>query len=147
MSALPVRLAHQLDAQPEEGRWLIEGLWSSEAVGILGGEPKCCKSFLALDVAVAVASGKPCLRRFPTICRGRVLLFAAEDSPSVVRQRLTGIAAAAGVALEQLAHPRHRRPRPAPRYRSGSAPPGGDHSRSASRPLGPRSFRPTASHR
>jgi AAA domain-containing protein len=101
-AALPVRRAHQLDAQPEEGRWLIEGLWSAEAVGILGGEPKCCKSFLALDVAVAVASGKPCLRRFPTVHRGRVLLFAAEDSLTVVRQRLAGIAAAVDVPLEEL---------------------------------------------
>ena len=66
MTALPVRRAHELDAQPEEQRWLIEGLWSAEAVGILGGEPKCCKSFLALDMAVAVASGASCLRRFPT---------------------------------------------------------------------------------
>jgi hypothetical protein len=102
MTALPVRLAHQLDVRPEQQRWLIEGLWSAEAVGIVGGEPKCCKSFLALDIAVAVASGAPCLRRFPTSQRGRVLLFAAEDSPAVVRQRLTGIAAAAGLALESL---------------------------------------------
>ncbi len=102
MTALPVRLAHQLEARPEEERWLIEGLWSAEAVGIVGGEPKCCKSFLALDMAVAVASGTPCLRRFPTVQRGRVLLFAAEDSASVVRQRLAGIAAATGVALEAL---------------------------------------------
>jgi len=102
MTALPVRLAHELDASPEEQRWLIEGLWSAEAVGILGGEPKCCKSFLALDMAVAVASGAPCLRRFPTIRRGRVLLFAAEDSPAVVRQRLSGIAAAVGSPLEAL---------------------------------------------
>jgi hypothetical protein len=36
-----------------------------QAVGIVGGEPKCCKSFLALDLAVAVASGTACLRRFP----------------------------------------------------------------------------------
>ena len=36
-----------------------------EAVGILGGEPKCCKSFLALDLAVSVASGAPCLRQLP----------------------------------------------------------------------------------
>jgi hypothetical protein len=102
MTALPVRRAHELDACPEEQRWLIEGLWSAEAVGILGGEPKCCKSFLALDMAVAVASGAPCLRRFPTIQRGRVLLFAAEDSPSVVRQRLSGIAAAVGSPLDAL---------------------------------------------
>jgi hypothetical protein len=102
MTALPVRRAHELDAQPEEQRWLIEGLWSAEAVGILGGEPKCCKSFLALDMAVSVASGTPCLRRFPTVRRGRVLLFAAEDSPAVVRQRLSGIACAVGVPLDTL---------------------------------------------
>jgi len=42
MTALPVRLAHQLETRPEEQRWLIEGLWSAEAVGIVGGEPKCC---------------------------------------------------------------------------------------------------------
>ena len=102
MTALPVRLAHELDPCPEEQRWLIEGLWSAEAVGIVGGEPKCCKSFLALDIAVAVASGAPCLRRFPTPARGRVLLFAAEDSPAVVRQRLSGIATASGFALDAL---------------------------------------------
>lgn len=102
MTALPVCLAHALDIRPEEQRWLIEGLWSAEAVGIVGGEPKCCKSFLVLDMAVAVASGTPCLRRFPTSARGRVLLFAAEDSLPVVRQRLVGIAAASGFALGDL---------------------------------------------
>lgn len=102
MTALPVRLAHQLEIRPEEQRWLIEGLWSAEAVGIVGGEPKCCKSFLALDMAVAVASGTPCLGRFPTVRRGRVLLFAAEDSLAVVRQRLVGIAAATNTTLDAL---------------------------------------------
>jgi RecA-family ATPase len=102
MTALPVRRAHELEPCPEERRWLIEGLWCAEAVGIVGGEPKCCKSFLALDMVVSVASGAPCLRRFPTIQPGRVLLFAAEDSPSVVRQRLAGIATAAGFALDAL---------------------------------------------
>jgi hypothetical protein len=102
VTALPVRRAHELDACPEERRWLIEGLWAAEAVGILGGEPKCCKSFLALDMAVAVASGTPCLRRFAAVQQGRVLLFAAEDSPAVVRRRLSGIATAVGVPLESL---------------------------------------------
>ena len=85
MTPLPVRRAHELDVQPREHRWLIEDLWATEAVGIVGGEPKCCKSFLALDVAVAVASGAPCLRRFRPARTGRVLLFAAEDALHVVR--------------------------------------------------------------
>jgi len=38
----------------EEKPWLVEGLWMREAVGIIGGEPKCGKSFLALDLALAV---------------------------------------------------------------------------------------------
>jgi len=102
MTRLPVQPAHALAIQPPEERWLIEDLWAAEAVGIVGGEPKCCKSFLALDVAVAVASGAPCLRRFRPARTGRVLLFAAEDAPHVVRARLVGIARAAGVAFETL---------------------------------------------
>lgn len=102
MSALPVCKPHELDACPNERRWLIEGLWADQAVGIVGGEPKCCKSFLALDVAVAVASGAPCLRRYPVAQTGPVLLFAAEDALHVVRRRLEGIALAAGVVFEAL---------------------------------------------
>jgi hypothetical protein len=103
MSRLATRLAHQLTHCPEEHRWLVEGLWADQAVGILGGEPKCFKSFLALDLAVAVASAAPCLRRFPVVRRGPVLLFAAEDALHIVRARLEGIAQAAGVSFEQLA--------------------------------------------
>ena len=102
MSLLPVVPAHALAECPDERRWLIDGLWADQAVGIIGGEPKCCKSFLALDMAVAVASGAPCLRRFPVTQTGRVLLYAAEDALHVVRRRLVGICRAAGVALEAL---------------------------------------------
>ena len=92
---LPTLLAHQLAEHPLARRWLIDELWADEAVGIVGGEPKCCKSFLALDMAVSVAAGVPCLRRFAPVQTGRVLLFAAEDALHVVRQRLAGIALAA----------------------------------------------------
>jgi len=57
MTQLPVQPAWRLAEAPEQRRWLIEGLWSEEAVGIIGGEPKCGKSFLALDLAVAVDIG------------------------------------------------------------------------------------------
>ena len=102
MTALPVELAWRLAACPPERHWLIDGLWADQAVGIVGGEPKCCKSFLALDLAVAVAAGVPCLRRFPARGPGRVLLFAAEDALHVVRDRLEGICGAADVRLTDL---------------------------------------------
>ncbi len=99
---LPVVRAFELDAASVERRWLIEDLWAAEGVGIIGGEPKCCKSFLALDMAVAVASGSPCLRRFAVRSQGRVLLYAAEDAPHLVRRRLEGICRAAGAGFDDL---------------------------------------------
>jgi hypothetical protein len=99
---LPFLPAHRLAVKAEERRWLVEGLWADEAVGIVGGEPKCCKSFLALDMAVAVATGRPCLRHFDVPRAGRVLLFAAEDALHVVRQRLEGICRAAGTELAEV---------------------------------------------
>jgi AAA domain len=102
MTPLAVCRVQELTPDPETPRWLIEGLWTDQAVGIVGGEPKSGKSFLALELAVAVASGAPCLRRFRPAQTGRVLLFAAEDAVLLVRRRLEGIAHAAGVAFASL---------------------------------------------
>ena len=102
MNPLPVQRASQLECNGPQTHWLVEELWTDQAVGILGGEPKCCKSFLALDVAVSVASGAACLRQFPVRRSGPVLLFPAEDSLAVVRQRLEGIAAIAQVPFASL---------------------------------------------
>jgi RecA-family ATPase len=102
MTQLPVQPAWRLADRPEQQRWLVDGLWSDEAVGIIGGEPKCGKSFLALDLAVAVAAGIPCLRRFAVSRPGRVLLYPAEDALHIVRRRLDGICAAAGISLAAL---------------------------------------------
>jgi hypothetical protein len=101
-AGLPVSQASQLAGAGPQTQWLVEGLWTDQAVGILGGEPKCCKSFLALDLAVSVASGAAALRQFPVRRTGPVLLFPAEDSLAVVRQRLEGIAAAAHVPFDSL---------------------------------------------
>ena len=102
MRGLPVKRASELADEDDRPEWLIEGLWAEQAVGILGGEPKCCKSFLALDAAVSVASGSPCLRRYPVRRTGPVLLFPAEDALGVVHQRLQGICAAAGTMIDDL---------------------------------------------
>jgi hypothetical protein len=102
MNTLPITRAGELSSRGAQTQWLVESLWTDQAVGMLGGEPKCCKSFLALDLAVSVASGAACLRRFPVRRAGKVLLFPAEDSLAMVRERLEGIAAAAEVSLAAL---------------------------------------------
>jgi hypothetical protein len=99
---LAVQRAGQLTATGPQINWLIEGLWADQAVGILGGEPKCCKSFLALEMALSIASGAACLRQFAVQRQGPVLLFPAEDSLAVVRLRLEGMASVAGVSLGAL---------------------------------------------
>lgn len=101
-AAFPVVPAHQIAAEATSPRWLVEGLWGEEAVGIIGGEPKCGKTFLALGLAVAVASGRPCLGRFPVPHPGRVLFFAAEDAPVILRSRLDQTCAHFELDLSQL---------------------------------------------
>ena len=101
-SGFPTRTPAELEDRPRRHQWLIDALWARQAVGIVGGEPKCGKSFLALDLAVAVAAGVPCLRRFAADQPGAVLLFAAEDAGHIVRARLEGIAKAAGARFETL---------------------------------------------
>ena len=61
---------------PKDDRpdWLIEGLWTRQAVGIVGGHPKLGKTWLALELALAIASGRPCLGRFAVHDRGPVLV-------------------------------------------------------------------------
>lgn len=82
--------------------WLIDPLWAYQAVGVLGGSPKSCKTFLALEMALAVATGTPCLGRFPVATPGPVLVFAAEDDPLQVRARLHGLATARRVDFNHL---------------------------------------------
>jgi len=100
MNGLPVKRTSDLADSTGMPEWLSEGLWTDQAVGILGGEPKCCKSFLGL--AVSVASGTACLRRFRVFRTAPVLVFPAEDALCVARQRLEGICAAAHTRLDAL---------------------------------------------
>lgn len=102
MSPLPTLTPVELEVRPRHQHWLVDTLWGREAVGIIGGEPKCGKSFLALDLAVSVASAVPALRHFPTVDAGPVVMYAAEDAGHIVRTRLEGIARAAGADFDTL---------------------------------------------
>ncbi len=100
---LPVVRAAEI-AAPDHATpaWLVTDLWGRGAVGVIGGAPKCCKSWLALELAVAVASGRPCLGRFAVPAPGPVLLYAAEDAPLDVRQRVDALCHARGATFDTL---------------------------------------------
>ncbi|MBM4319266.1 MAG: hypothetical protein FJ125_04720, partial [Deltaproteobacteria bacterium] len=97
------RIAH-IETAADSPAWLVESLWAEQAVGFIGGTPKSGKTWLALELAVAVASGRPCLGHYPVRQRGHVLVYAAEDTAGAIKQRTAGIATARGVdCFEQLA--------------------------------------------
>ena len=88
---LPVSRANELDIPKPEQAWLIESMWASSAVGIIGGPPKCCKSWLGLDMALSVASRSPCLGQFPVKGPGPALIYLAEDALPAVRARIEAL--------------------------------------------------------
>jgi hypothetical protein len=100
--AFPVLRACEIPREPEERRWLIEDLWGASAVGIIGGNPKCCKSWLSLEIAVSVATGTKCLGRYEVIEPGPALVYLAEDSLPMVRARLDSLSNHHGVSLPAL---------------------------------------------
>jgi len=101
--SLPVVRLGRVKTESTPRPWLIQGLWAEGAVGCIGGTPKSGKTWMALEMAVAVASGKPCLGRFGVPQRGPVLLYAAEDSPEALRDRAIELTRARGLDLDSLA--------------------------------------------
>ncbi len=99
---LPTCLAAALDTAPPEHRWLVDALWAEEGVGVLGGAPKTGKSWLALEIATAVAAGIPCLGRFDVRRPGPTLVYLAEDALPMVRQRIAALCEARGLDLDKL---------------------------------------------
>lgn len=100
----PLAIVHAstIEAATPGQQWLVDGLWGAQAVGIVGGNPKSCKTWLALDLALSVASGTPALGTYAVPRAGPVLLLAAEDPPPTVRARLEGLAASRGLDLAAI---------------------------------------------
>ena len=99
---LPTKRPHELDAEDRVPRWLVEALWARSAVGVIGGTPKSLKTWLGLELAVAVSTGTPCLDRYPGRESGPALVYLAEDALGSVRERLAALAAARRRPLDAL---------------------------------------------
>lgn len=98
----PIRRVAEIESIPLEQQWLIEQLWLALGVGVLGGAPKTFKTWIAAEIAMAVATGVPAFGRFRVRQPGTVLFFGAEDSLPALRTRFEGIAAERGVALDAV---------------------------------------------
>ena len=96
---LPVVRVGEIQSQENAQRWLVEGLWGASSVGVIGGAPKCAKTWLGLDMALSVATGTACLGKYAVPEPGPVLVYLAEDALPVVRERIEGMARHRGLDL------------------------------------------------
>jgi hypothetical protein len=99
---LPVRRVADVKPRSEEERWLVRSLWLRSAVGVVGGLPKCFKTWFAIELCWATASGEKALGRFEVEQSGPVLVFLAEDDPPAMRARFDAVAKARGTELADL---------------------------------------------
>jgi hypothetical protein len=104
MSAAPYATlpAGELVSRTAPLSWIVEGLFLEAGAGILGGAPKSCKSFFALDLCVSIASGTSCAGVFRILAPGPVVVLCAEDPHAVISQRLSALARGRGRELGEL---------------------------------------------
>ena len=74
----------------EKPEWLIKDFWMDHSHGIVAGEPKTFKSYLAMDMAVSIASGRDFLDKYP-VKKGKVLIVQEENDDHTLKKRLVGI--------------------------------------------------------
>jgi hypothetical protein len=65
--------------------WQVEGIIPRRGLACLSGEPGCGKSFLALHLALCIATGQPFFGR--AVTKGRVLFIAGEGLSGLSKRR------------------------------------------------------------
>lgn len=86
--------AARLASQPRQPTpWLIRGVMTKGSVVVLGGEPKTSKTWTALELAMATATGSPAFGEFQTAGACSAAVFLAEDDEVATWNRLRSLAA------------------------------------------------------
>jgi len=99
---LPVVRVGEIPREDQPRRWLVDQLWGDSSVGLIGGAPKCSKTWLGLDLALSVATGTACLDKYAVPRAGPVLVYLAEDALPVLRERVAGMARHRGLDLADV---------------------------------------------
>ena len=87
--------------------WMIEGLWTSSAKGMLVGQPNLGKTWVALDMLISFVSGLPCLGRFMPQDSGPALLIEQEGSLTNLSRRFHMLAKGRNLHPGSLKHLHH----------------------------------------
>ena len=82
--------------EPPPRDWLIYGLIPAREITMLSGDGGTGKSLLALQLAVAMATGTEWAGQVPN--RGRTMFISAEDDIAELHRRLAAIVRAQRVA-------------------------------------------------
>lgn len=84
--------------------WLVRGLLTQRALFVVGGEPKTTKTWAAIELGMAIATGTKAFGEFATAVEpAPVALFLAEDSEQATRNRLRALAASRSMRLQDAA--------------------------------------------
>jgi len=97
----PLSVGELVDAHPELRRPVIHGLLREGETMNLIASPKTGKSWLTLDLAIAVATGRPWLGRYATEA-GDVLIIDNELHRETSAHRLPKVAHARNVPMRQI---------------------------------------------
>lgn len=96
-----ISVGQLVDAYPTLRRPIIHGLLrEGETMNVIA-PPKAHKSWMILDLAMSIATGRPWLDRFPTEA-GQVLILDNELHRETSAYRFPRVAEAAGVAMREI---------------------------------------------
>ena len=97
-----IPIIHIADVEYMPIEFQVDKIWTINSVGFLSGQPGVCKTWLAWEIAVSIASGTKLFDLYE--CKkGKVLAFNAEDDPAMVtRSRIEAIARQKNLDFEKL---------------------------------------------
>lgn len=103
-----LELVNDFLAQPEPVlEWMIEGMWTAHAKGLLVGQPNLGKTWVAMEMLISVVSGLPCLDKFMPIETGPALLIEQEGSLTNLNRRFHMLAKGRNLTSDSLKHLHH----------------------------------------
>lgn len=100
-SALLVPAPEFLARSSEEIEWLVDGVIQRAANGFVVSDPKTGKSWTAVDLALALATGQKWMD-LPVPGKAKVALITREDNPALTKWRMKRLMAGRGIYETEL---------------------------------------------